>query len=171
MGDLSGLGGVLQRTRRDLSLRRESDMMGLYVCITLLAALTIGRDHAGQAQGEVLQIVWGTTVGLALAHWFAVAVSSRIVPDPEHRHTPLEQFSSQLAMALIVAITTSVVVVMTPIDYERLAARLTAAVFIGLLVGWETHSSGASWPRSLAYGALALAVATFVATLKWYVSY
>ena len=99
---------MLQRTRRDPSLRRESDMMGFYVGITLFAALTLGRDHAGQPQGEVLDVVWGTTVRLALAHWFAVAVSARIVPNPDDHHTPVEEFSSRLVMALIVAVTATV---------------------------------------------------------------
>jgi hypothetical protein len=95
-------------------------MMGLYVCITLFAALTLGRDHAGQRQGEVLGVVWGTTIGLALAHWFAVTVSVRIVPDPEDHHTPGEEFASQVVMALVVAATTTVVVISLPADIERL---------------------------------------------------
>lgn len=104
----------MQRTRRDPSLRRESDMMAFHVCITLFAALTLGRDHAGQQQGEVLSVVWGTTVGLALAHWFAVRVSARIVPDPDDHHTPWEVFTSQSAMALVVGVTTTAVVILLP---------------------------------------------------------
>lgn len=146
-------------------------MMGFYVCITVLAALTLGRDHAGQSQGEVLGVVWGTTVGLALAHWFAVTVSARIVPDPDDHHTPLEEFTSQLVMALIIAVTTTAVVILLPADVERLGARLTAAVFIGLIVGWESRVGGASWPRSLAYGVLGLSLATVVAMVKWFISY
>jgi hypothetical protein len=171
MSGNSGLGGVLQRTRRDPSLRRESDMMGFYVCITLFAALTLGKDRAGQPQGEVLGVVWGTTVGLALAHWFAVTVSSRIVPDPEDHHTALEEFTSQLVMALIVAVTTTVVVILLPANVERLGARLTAALFIGLIVGWESRIGGASPRRSLAYGVLATVIATTIAMVKWFLSY
>ena len=39
--------------------------MGLYVSITLLAALTVTGD--GDGSSDVLAIVWGTTIGLALA--------------------------------------------------------------------------------------------------------
>lgn len=146
-------------------------MMGFYVCITLFAALTLGRDHEGQAQGDVLGVVWGTTVGLALAHWFAVTVSVRIVPNPADHHTAAEEFTSQLLMALIVAVTTTVVVLVLPVNVERLGARLTAAAFIGLLVGWESRIGGTSRARSLAYGVLALTLATAIAMLKWFIRY
>ncbi len=146
-------------------------MMGLYVCITVLAALTLGPDHAGQSQGDVLRVVWGTTVGLSLAHWFAVAVSARIAPDPEDQHTPLERFTAQMGMALAVAVTTTVVVVALPVDVERLGARLTASAFIGLIVGWESHHSGSSRPRALAYAFVGLTVATLISLVKWFISY
>lgn len=74
-------------------------------------------------------------------------------------------------MALIIAVTTTVVVFLMPPDVERLGARLTAAVFIGVIVGWESHIGGASWRRSLARGVLALVTATTIAMVKWFISY
>jgi len=171
MVGLRGSDGALQRTWRDPALRRESDMMGFYVCITVLAALTLGRDHAGQPQNDVLGVVWGTTVGLALAHWFAVTVSARIIPNPDRHHTPVEEFTSQLLMASIVAVTTTLVVILLPPDVERLGARLTASGFIGLIVAWESRRGGTSWSRALAHGVLALTAATAIAMVKWFITY
>ena len=63
---------------------REGITMVLYVAVVLLAtlsALPAGHDPAdaemhGPVGGELLAIVWGTTVGLALAHWFAFHVAT-----------------------------------------------------------------------------------------------
>ena len=50
--------------------------MALYVSIILLGALvTVG---SGTANRELLSIIWGTTIGLALAHFFAFRIASRL---------------------------------------------------------------------------------------------
>ena len=51
-----------------------------HASITLLAALTVTTgEHS--ANLDVFAVVWGTTVGLALAHWFAFVFAVRLV-DP-----------------------------------------------------------------------------------------
>ena len=57
---------------------RDATAMTLYVSIVLLAelaALPAGDEAGGTVHGpvgwELIAIIWGTTVGLALAHWFA----------------------------------------------------------------------------------------------------
>jgi tetrahydromethanopterin S-methyltransferase subunit B len=44
--------------------------MALYVTVCLLAALT-ALQNVVAVSGRVLGLVWGTTIGLALAHLFA----------------------------------------------------------------------------------------------------
>jgi hypothetical protein len=60
-------------------LRKEAFTMALYVAICLLAALSVVSEHGGTSEADTFKIVWGTTLGLALAHWFAFRVSSRLV--------------------------------------------------------------------------------------------
>ena len=60
-----------------LELRREASTMALYVAICLLAALTALPESAAHA--KVTPLIWGVTVGLAVAHWFAFRVSARLV--------------------------------------------------------------------------------------------
>ncbi len=152
-----GLRGVIRRTRDDPTLRREADMMGFYVAVALMAALSAGSsDHAEHTQLEVLGIVWGTTVGLAIAHWFAMLLSLRVVHDPDLHHTPSEMLVSQLVMAVGVAIAASLVVAALSDDLERLGARVTAAAFIAGLVGFEARTNGASPQRAATYGVGAL---------------
>ena len=162
---------VVRRTRSDPALRRESDMMGVYVSIALLAALTAGSDHGGQSQFAVLQVVWGTTLGLALAHWFALTLSARLVHDPDLHHTPAEIFAAQMIVVAVVALAATVVVATLPLDVERLGARLTAAVFLGLLVLVESRAGGTPTMRAAWYGVVALAIAGLIATVKWFVVY
>jgi hypothetical protein len=75
-----GPGALVRRTIDDLGLRREAEMMGLYVSLTLLAVLLTGNDLEEHTKLDVLWIVWGTTIGLAIAHWFALVLSVRLVP-------------------------------------------------------------------------------------------
>src|SRR5690606_5466434 len=68
--------------------RREAFTMALYTSITLLGALTVtGRR---QSDVNVFAIVWGTTVGLALAHWFAFSFAVRLV-DPTSEKAQLDR--------------------------------------------------------------------------------
>ena len=59
--------------------RKEAYTVALYVAICLLAALSAVSEHAGSDDVDAFKIVWGTTVGLAAAHWFAFRVSARLV--------------------------------------------------------------------------------------------
>lgn len=85
-GARAGLPGAVRATLTDPSLRREAEMMGIYVSVALLAALSAGNDFASHTNLDVLVVVWGTTIGLAIAHWFALSLSIRLVRDP---HVPL----------------------------------------------------------------------------------
>ena len=54
--------------------------MALYVTVCLLAALT-ALQNVVAVPGRVLGLVWGTTIGLALAHLFAFRIAGRLVQD------------------------------------------------------------------------------------------
>jgi len=53
--------------------------MALYVAVCLLAALTAADEGAEHGHVRVLGLVWGVSIGLALAHVFAFRVSARLV--------------------------------------------------------------------------------------------
>ncbi len=145
-------------------------MMAFTVCIALLAALTYGNDHGAHSQLDVLVIVWGTTFGLALTHWFALTLSVRLVDDPNFKYSPFEMLFAQSGMALLVAVVASITVLALTDDFDRLGARLTAALFLGALVGVESRARGLSWQRTLSYVSVALAIGVAIAATKWLVS-
>jgi len=97
-------------------------------------------------------------------------LSTRVVHDPGLHHTPLEMLYSQLVMALGIAFVATLVVAALSEDLERLGARLTAALFIAGLVGFEARHNGSSRGRSVTYGLIALAIGIAIAALKWFLS-
>jgi hypothetical protein len=144
-------------------------MMAFTVCIALLAALSFGDDDAPHSHLDVLAIVWGTTVGLALTHWFALTLSVWLVRDLHLRRT-LELLLAHLAMAFLVAIVATIVVVSLSEDFDRLGARSAAALFLGVLVGVESRAGGSSVRRAIGLGGGALVLGLALATLKWAIS-
>jgi hypothetical protein len=65
------------RHEQIVELRKEAYTMALYVAICLLAAFAALPETGAHAQ--VIGIIWGVTLGLAIAHWFAFRVAARLV--------------------------------------------------------------------------------------------
>lgn len=160
---------MLTRTIGQPAMRREVDVMGLTVCLALLGALTAGNDHEPHSKFDLVVIVWVTTVGLVLTHAFALMLAVRLVSDPTYTIKPFLLLAVQLAMATLIAFTTTLVALTASTDFDRLGARVTAAVFLGLLVGVELRASGARPARSLGWGLGSMAAAVALATAKWVV--
>jgi len=145
-------------------LRREAYTMALYVAVCLLAAL-IAAPHDG-VESHAIGIIWGVTVGLALAHWFAFRVSAMLVSSGQVHARDVELAGAQLAGAAVVAAAATVAIVVVPDSWEIAAVEfLLAALIAG--VGFVTaRSSGASGMRAAVYAVIVLAFATGIALLK-----
>src|SRR5436190_15511265 len=140
----------VRATRSDPSLRREADMMAFYLGITLLVALSVPKDSAPPPMPELLLIVWGTTLGLAVAHWFALGLAAYLVDDPGLHHSPGEMLFSQLVMAVILAVVASIAVLVVPLVQEELSSgRIAVALFVGVLVVLESRRRGHRRLRAL----------------------
>src|SRR5262245_43671088 len=112
-------------------LLKEGATMALYVAICLLAALSVASHGEVAHRSTVLKIVWGTTVGLALAHWFAFRLSSRLVAAGAVRRSDAELASAQFVGSVVVAIFATVPVLVFDGDAALDAARWVMAGFIG----------------------------------------
>ena len=162
-----GVLGRLRATRTDPSLRREADMMAFYLAITLLVALSVAKDGAPPPLPELLLVIWGTTLGLAMAHWFALGLSAYLVEDPGLHHTPGEMLFSQLVMAVTLAVLASVAVLAVPLVQEELpSGRIAVGLFVGALVVVEARARGHRLARALALGAVGLGLALAVTVVK-----
>jgi hypothetical protein len=145
--------------------------MGLYVSITLLGTLTVTSSEHGP-QHEVLKIIWGTTVGLALAHWFAFSLAARLVdPAAGDDEVVKRALIAQVCGAGFVAIVCTLAVLVLPEEWERAGARFAAAACIGVVTHGKLRAYGASHRRALAAGAIALVVGLAVAGVKHAISH
>ncbi len=144
--------------------RREAFTMALYTSITLLGALTVtGRQQSGV---NVFAIVWGTTVGLSLAHWFAFSFAVRLV-DPTSEKAKLDRhLAVVVSAAAAVAVLASIPVIVLPEDLDRPAARFAAAACIGVASFAQSRSFGASTGRAARIAVVALVLGLVVAGLK-----
>jgi hypothetical protein len=140
--------------------------MALYVAVCLLAALTAVSERADRSHVDVLAIVWGTTVGLALAHWFAFRLSARLVAAGALARREAAIGGAQVGGALAVALLATVPVLVLPATAELDVVRLVLAGFVTAVAVAVARSSGASTVRSLVYAAVVLAAAVTVAVVK-----
>jgi len=156
---------AIESSDAHMELRREAYEMALYVSICLLAALTAVSD-AATSELKVVEIVWGTTIGLCLAHWFAFNVSSRGMAVGQARHRETDFVLAQLAGAGGVAILATIPVVLLPKSVEFDVVRFVLALVIGF-VGYEVaRTSGADRTRSILYALAVLFVANLVVVIK-----
>ena len=139
--------------------------MALYVTVCLLAALT-ALQNVVAVPGRVLGLVWGTTIGLALAHLFAFRIAGRLVQDG--RLAKGDQIASgvQLAAAAAVALLVSVPVLIAPPADELTWAGYVCAAIIGVVGYGVARAAEQSRMRALLFGLGVLAVAIVVAALK-----
>lgn len=140
--------------------------MAMYVAVCLLAALTAVAEQASDGHVRALGIIWGTTVGLTLAHIFAFRVSARVVAQGRIRRSDADAIVAQLVGAIGVAVLATIPVLLWPATAELDVVRELLALFIALVGFQVARSSGAGRVRSLVYGASLLAVAVTVAVLK-----
>ena len=156
----------LPRIGDDSALRREAVTMGFYTCVTLFAALAAGDDHATQKSGDLLALIWISTVGLALAHWFAATIAIQLVRDAHASHSTAEYMVAHLLIPSVAAASASLVVFIAPNDVKLFAGRLTAAALLALLVAVESRRGGTSPARSVRLALLAFGCAAGIAVLK-----
>lgn len=149
--------------RRELA--KEAATMALYVAVCLLAALSVAK-HQQIEQFGAFKVIWGTTLGLAAAHWFAFRLSARLVSAGSlHRHDA-EVSAAQFAGALVVAVLATVPVLVVGDSAELDTVRVVVAAFIAVVGFVVATSSGASRLRSAAYAAATLIVGLAIAVLK-----
>jgi hypothetical protein len=146
-------------------LRKEVWTMALYVTVCLLAALT-ALQNVGAVPGRVLGLIWGTTIGLALAHLFAFRVAGRLVH--EGRLPKADQIVSgvQLAAAAAVALIVTIPVLIAPPAAELSSARYACAFIIGVVSYGIARSAERSRMRAALYGLGVLALASIIAAIK-----
>jgi hypothetical protein len=148
-----------------VELRKEAYTMALYVAICLLAALS-AVSETDHDQSRVIGIVWGVTIGLALAHWFAFRVSARMIGAGNIRSEDIDTASAQLAGAAAVALLASIPVLLAAESDELELTTSVLAGFIAVVGFAVARGGGASRRRAIAYAGVVLVVAVVIVVVK-----
>ena len=140
--------------------------MALYVAVCLLAALIALGEDADHGHVRAFGLVWGTTVGLALAHAFAFRISARLTASGRFSAEDGHIVLAQLAGATFVAAIATLPLLVFDSTTEFDVVRTVLGVFIGAL-GFEVgRLSGAGRVRSVVFGGLVLLLAVAIAVTK-----
>ena len=146
--------------------------MVLYVSVVLLAELAglpSGEKADGSPRGPtgwtLVALVWGTTIGLAAAHWFAFQLASKSFGGRARGHDVAIGLA-QMAGAAFVALLVSLGELLLPGRIHQQVVLFELAVLIGVVGYLVARSSGRSVGRSFAFGAVALAAGLLAAVLK-----
>jgi hypothetical protein len=156
-----------------VELMREATVMILYVSVVEIAELAaLPESHlsfgrvTGPVGGHLLAIVWGTAVGLALAHWFAFGLAAPAFRGERPSHHDTQVGMAQLAGAVLVAVLSSLPVLL----FSNVRAQETTGDVPALLVGvvgyLVARQTGSSRLASAFYGVTALALGVVVALVK-----
>ena len=151
------------RWRWHEDLQKEAFTTALYVSVCLLAGLTAVSDDQ---HTRALEVVWGTTIGLALAHWFAFRLGARYIAGGTFHKHDAEAAIAQLVGAAAVAVLCTIPVVLFPESAELDVVRLELCGFIALVAYAVARRSGASYSRALVYGGTTLVLALVVVFVK-----
>jgi hypothetical protein len=113
-----------------------------------------------------MEIIWGVTIGLAVAHQFAFRVSARLVGAGTVRHRDVQSGGAQLMGAVGVALLASVPVILFPASVELEIVELSLAAFISVEGFLVARGGGATRVRALFYALSVLVIAVVIAELK-----
>lgn len=144
---------------------RESITVGLYITISLLAVLTV-QPHGGSSDRGVLAVIWGTTLGLLLAHWLAFRLTARLYSGESLTAHDRITLSGQLLAAFAVAGIATVPVLLPGTNGHALS-RLTLAGIVGVFAFGVARRHGAGHGRSLLYALIMVGIASAVAIGKY----
>ena len=152
------------------SHHQEGMTIALYLAIALLGLLT-GWDGNGDAL-EALGLLWGTTIGLLLAHYFALRLArvfarTRPLPTAEDAREALVLGGAAAAVAGVASLPFVLSALLPDLDIGLTASGLLLVGVIGGTGFVSVRRAGGGSRRALAFAALAVLVAAAVVAIKY----
>jgi hypothetical protein len=144
----------------------EVTTMALYVSIALLAALAAVDDEA-MSRNDVLLLVWGTSLGLAVAHYVAFRLASALARGRHLGRGDVVVAGVQFLGAIIVpAAVTIVELVFSDGEDDIETAEFALAVILGVTGYLVSRGNGASRRRAALLGLGVLVIGFVTAGVK-----
>ncbi len=158
---------------RRTELLREATVMILYVSVVEIAELAAlperhlpGGRVTGPVADELLAVLWGTAVGLALAHWFAFRIAAPAFRGGHPTSHDNLIGVAQLGGAVLVAALSSLPALLFSNARAQETTGDVPAVLVGVVAYLIARHTGSSRFSSVCYGAVALALGVVVALVK-----
>ena len=145
----------------------EALTMGLSLAIVLLSVL-VGFGGDGE-RAEELRLLWGTALGLVLAHYFAVrltAVFARSTPRPTRQDAAAGAAMLGAAIAVTGAASVPYLFDISPLQASTVASLLLLAL-IGATGFISVRRAGGELHRALAFALIVLGLASVVVAGKY----
>jgi hypothetical protein len=139
--------------------------MALYVGI-VLAAEFVAVEELAVDETSTVAVIWGTAIGVALAHVFAFNLAARLFAGGSITRDTRRAVWAQLATAAAVAFVVTVPFLLLSLGPALDVAGFLLAALIGVTAFVASRAAGASRLRSLVDGLIALAVAMAVVSVK-----
>jgi hypothetical protein len=149
--------------------------MVLYLSIVLLAtlaALPSGTD-AGDGHGasgvhgvQLVGLIWGTTIGLTLAHLFAFRLTARAFGGGATDQKDFLIVTAQLAGAAFVAIVCTIPVVLVGDESEVQVTAFVPALIVGFAGYGIARAAKRPKHQAIILGAVAMVLGLTVAAVK-----
>jgi hypothetical protein len=149
------------------TLAREFLASALYLAIVVFTALIVIPESDLPSDRTLVLTIFGTSIGLILAHWFSFRLASVAVSAEESgfRHGS-EEAAAQVTGGLVVAILASLPFIFADGETAYTIALFELALLpgvAGLAIG---RVRGRSWVMSVGMATVAVVIACAVAAVK-----
>lgn len=155
---------------------REAMTMVLYLSLVLLATLTaLPTDSEGGAGGQeasgvhgigLVALIWGTSLGLALAHWFSFRLTARAVGGGYVSETDVKIGVAQMGGAVLVAVLCTIPVFVVGEGNDVKVTLWVPALIVGIAGYFVSRASGRTRTQSLILGGVVMVMGFAVAAVK-----
>jgi len=140
--------------------------MVLYVSVVLMGAIATVPAKDIDEHIEVAAVIWGSALGLALAHWFAFNASAHLFRGEGITGDELREGAWEAFAALGVAVVATVPLLIFD-DTTGAAVSLIALALVVTVVAYvASRHGGLSRRRALLRGGVTVVAAVIVAALK-----
>ena len=146
--------------------RRAVATMVLYVSVILMGAIATIPAKDLDEDVEVAAVIWGSALGLALAHWFAFNASAHLFRGEGINADELREGVWEVLAALSVAVLATVPLLLFDTTFAAALALVTLGLVVTAVAYVASRHGGLSRPRAILRGAVTLVAAVIVAVLK-----
>jgi hypothetical protein len=142
---------------------REVTTVAFYVSVTLAAELAAASSNDSKA--VLIGTLWGTAVGLALAHWYAQTITASIARGAFHRSDAVEglrEIGAAVGVALLLTLPFFIFATPTAL----VVARWGVVIGTSLIALALARGAGTSWTRALGEAVIVFVIGVAVIETK-----